>query len=273
MGDCVRAGLYCLALQELRLPATDPNIIVQCKLISNGWQLRYTACDTSSQGGVGFLLSPLAVKQLIKTTSLHDRALALYFRASRQPKKQGGYTTPVSIAAYSIYAPAASNPLADSLRADMFDKVSTDLTAIPKHAHVFVCGDFNAMLRKGDVDVLFSRNPVSRNPTACNAREGLIDFCHMNDLSVSNGQFRKHHRQLATHRRPNKQYVTLDYILVRRRWRTSVSNCITCWTEASSDHKMLKVTYKIRLRSLPPKSTPPPDFGFLHRCPRDSAVR
>ena len=137
------------------------------------------------------------------------------------------FTRPATIVVICLYAPAATTPDADRVRDHLFSGVSAYLDTLPKSAHVFVCGDYNALLRKGDVDCLFSRNPISRHPVARNAREELIDFCGANQLSVANGRKCKHHSQLTTHRRPNGQCVTIDYILVRNRFRSSVHNIDT----------------------------------------------
>ena len=98
------------------------------------------------------------------------------------------FTRPATIVVICLYAAAATTPDADRVRDHLFSGVSAYLDTLPKSAHVFVCGDYNALLRKGDVDCLFSRNPISRHPVARNAREELIDFCGANQLSVANGR-------------------------------------------------------------------------------------
>ena len=88
VGDCDRVGIYYCAVQEHHLEAVDPNSEIQCQIVSHGYQFRYTACTVTPNGykmaGVGGILSPLAVRQLIKQVSINIRALAFHFRAPRK---------------------------------------------------------------------------------------------------------------------------------------------------------------------------------------------
>ena len=143
--------------------------------------------------GIGGIISPLAVRQLIKQVSINICALAFH---SRAPRKN---TRPASIVFICLYAPAATTPDANLLRNQLYSDVSVYLYTLPKSAHVFISGDMNVLLRKGDMDRLFSRNPLSRHPNAKCARDDLIDFCGTNQLSIANGRKSKHHSQRTAH--------------------------------------------------------------------------
>jgi len=114
---------------------------------------------------------------------------------------------------------------------------------IPIATILFISGDFNAMLQSGDGPVLFSPNTTENQNAYL-----LIDFINSHDLVPANTLFRKN-LQYSFYG-PNHRKVLLDYILIRKKWWKSVSNCdIRCVASVASDHNLLKARVKWKLKN------------------------
>ena len=103
-------------------------------------------------------------------------------------------------------------------------------------------GDTNAMLIKDN------SNPYSPNKSTNPNTNLLIDFMQCQDLIAANTLFRK--KSQFSFYGPNNRKVLLDYILVRRKWAKSVTNCdIRCVLSVASDHNLVKARIKWTLKN------------------------
>ncbi len=75
----------------------------------------------------------------------------------------------------------------------------------------------------------------------------LAEFCISNDLNI----FPHHNRRFYTWPSPGKRTRNqIDYIMVKRRWRTSLLNVKTRPdADCGSDHQLLLATTKIKLQT------------------------
>ena len=88
--------------------------------------------------------------------------------------------------------------------------------------------------------------------------ERLIDFCNDNELIVTNTLFQQHPRRLYTWVSPDgKTRNQIDFILIRRRWRSSVKVARTYpGADCGSDHQLLVAEIRTKLKSVK-RDTPP----------------
>ncbi len=88
--------------------------------------------------------------------------------------------------------------------------------------------------------------------------DDLIDFCQSNDLIVGNTFLKQHPRRLWTWRSPGDNVRNqIDYILIKRRWRSSLLSVKTRpGAYCGSDHQLLVAQLKLKLRAK--KNTRPP---------------
>ena len=80
----------------------------------------------------------------------------------------------------------------------------------------------------------------------------LVDFAIENELVIMNTTFQQHPRRLYTWTSPDGRTKNqIDYILVPKRWRTSV-RCVKTLpgADCGSDHELLIVNIKVKLKVL-----------------------
>ena len=133
--------------------------------------------SNASIGGVGFLLSPRALNNLLSVESISQRILVI--ELSGNPK-----TTIIC-----VYSPHNSSPI-DEVE-QFYETLKQTIEQIPLHNFLVIAGDFNAQL--GSEDVKFAFNPeTNRNG------ELLKDLLNEFNLFSSNNNFMKPSGQLWT---------------------------------------------------------------------------
>ena len=90
--------------------------------------------------------------------------------------------------------------------------------------------------------------------------EMLIDFCRDNELFITNTMFRHRERRKVTWRSPDGRTANMiDYILVSKRWKSSVLNTVSIADgDFDSDHVLVMSELRLRIRKpqQPKKSLP-----------------
>ena len=92
-----------------------------------------------------------------------------------------------------------------------------------------------------------------------NRGEQLIDFCNANDLVIGNTLFPHHPRRLYTWRSPgNRTRNQIDYIMIKKRWRTTLEDVKTRPSaDCGGDHQLLEAKLKIHVKSTPKNQNKP----------------
>ena len=94
----------------------------------------------------------------------------------------------------------------------------------------------------------FSEVMFSSNPSENRNSDLLINFIQSHDLIAANTLFRK--KSQVRFNGLNNRKVLLDYILVRKKWCKSVSDCeIRCVSSVASDHNLIKAKVKWVLKN------------------------
>ena len=82
--------------------------------------------------------------------------------------------------------------------------------------------------------------------------DNLVDFSISNDLVVANTLFQQHPRRLYAWQSPDgKTRNQIDFILVKRRWKSSVRISKTLpGADIGSDHQLLFANIRVKLRKV-----------------------
>ena len=131
------------------------------------------------------------------------------------------------------------------------NQLQDTLDTASKRDAVFVIGDFNAKIGAGhcheeEKAVIGKFGLGERNKRGDN----LVDFCISNDLVVGNTLFQQHPRRLYTWQSPDgKTRNQIDFILVKRRWKSSVRISKTLpGADIGSDHQLLFANIRVKLK-------------------------
>ena len=227
---CESKGIEVLAIQEHRIifKSDDP---IRKEKYGNNWVFIYTTADEKGGGGVGFLVSARVYKFVTSIRTISPRILQLNIKDHAK----------IASCYYCIYSPTSCADL--EVVEDFYTVLSSSVTTIPAAVILFILGDTNAMLQRGDPSVMFSSN-TSENRNS----DLLIDFIQSHDLIAANTLFRK--KSQVSFYGPNNRKVLLDYILVRKKWCKSVSDCeIRCVSSVASDHNLIKAKVKWVLKN------------------------
>ena len=184
-----------------------------------GW---YEAPGTATgQQGIAVLISPKKNYGLQQFEVLYPhRVVALVFE---------------SCVVIGVYAPTYINVVE---RSKVFDAVSTYTRKIDKHKPYYVVGDLNARPQQQCKDAALRT-----------ASDQLDEFILNNNLHAANVDFSGKGTP-HTHKAS-----TLDYVLVRHRFRSSVQDIVVLAAPFDTDHKVLEVDLKIKWKS--PAADPP----------------
>jgi hypothetical protein len=226
---CVREGIEILAIQEHRIlfKSDDP---IRKEHYGNDWVFLYTTADDKGGGGVGFLISSRVYKFISSVKSVSSRILQLNVRDHAK----------IASCFYSIYSPTSCSEL--DIVEEFYNVLSSSVSTIPMATILFIMGDTNAMLLK-EGSVLFTPNDSSNRNT-----EMLVDFIQLHGLIAANTLFQK--KSQVSFYGPKRRRVLLDYILVRKKWCKSVSNCdVKCVPSVASDHNLIMATIKWVLKN------------------------
>ena len=77
----------------------------------------------------------------------------------------------------------------------------------------------------------------------------MAEFCHSNNFVISNTLFDHHKRNLYTWITPGDKYRNqIDYIMVKKRWKSSITNCKTYpGADCDTDHILLLAKMRVKL--------------------------
>ncbi|KAK2720907.1 hypothetical protein QYM36_004702, partial [Artemia franciscana] len=188
--------------------------------------------DGVDREGVGFLLSKRAKQSLLAAHPVSERIITIRLKG-----------TIANMTTIQVYAP-------DSFRNDQeaeefYSQLQHTVYTGPKKVVLFVIWDFNAIFGHGRQN---------------HRGEMLIDFCRDNELFITNTMFRHRKRRKVTWRSPDGRTANMiDYILVSKRWKSSVLNTVSIADgDFNSDHVLVMSELRLRIRKpqQPKKSLP-----------------
>lgn len=175
-------------------------------------------------------------------------------------------TRPMAFTIRNCHATHADSTAIDKDR--FFHTLEVQFESIPSHLHAIVLGDFNARLvecldQEKDIVGEHFYKPLgqalgSLSEAQMDNRSRLLERCKMHRLILSNTWLEKPNHELITYRPPevprfgvdnsSNNYAQLDYILVRRSWRNTVSDICTYTNMLiESDHGLVAGSFACKL--------------------------
>ncbi|KAJ8727784.1 hypothetical protein PYW07_001903 [Mythimna separata] len=198
----------------------------------------YSGTESSSFAGVAIAVPTPWVGSVLGYNPVNERIITMKLCAS-----------PCALNIIQVYAPTGAATEEDI--EDFYRKLEECIENIPKREILMIIGDFNAKVGTTAHDTGL-RNIVGQYGLGCrNSRgERLIQFAADNNFTVMNTVFKHHLRRLYTWTSPNGACRNqIDYILIRARWRSSITNTHTLpGADIMSDHQLLVCNMRIRLR-------------------------
>ncbi|KAJ8393714.1 hypothetical protein AAFF_G00057670 [Aldrovandia affinis] len=245
-----KRGVEILGVQEhRRVHAHDP--IVYCKvgncslITSSAWRNEAQAAT----GGVGLLLSPRARKALRRVHQHTDRILIADF--------DGNPVTTIMV----VYSPTNVAPVEEVEK--FYEDLRTTVRDGPAHNFLAILGDFNARLGPEDAPFTY-HDSTNRNG------EHLAALLTEHELLAANTLFRKRMGKRWTFQdRATSMTRQLDYILLRRKWRTSILNAesYSTFDSVGSDHRVVSTRVRLSLRVPKPSPRIHHDWEAFSRSP------
>ena len=183
----------------------------------------------AATGGTGILLNTKAKDSLASVRPHNERILIVNF--------QGNPSTTVIV----TYCP--TNVVDEDIIEGIYDNLRRAIDSIPAHNMLLVIGDFNARVGPEDVRFPFHES-TNRNG------KYLVDFAIEKNLLIANTYFLKRIGKRWTYISPGETKCQLDYILVRRKWKSSLLNAEAYSTFAGvgSDHRIVSARIRLSLR-------------------------
>ena len=235
---CILHNIQILGIQEHRIVHEDQEIRYS-KLQENMQMITSSAWRNEAQaatGGVGLLVSKRAAKLLSNVKSFGKRVLSATF--------QGNPATTVIVA----YSPTNTSPMEDVER--FYEELRAAVDSVPKHSFLTITGDFNARL--GGSDALHPYHEITNRNG-----EFLAEFAREKEMVITNTQFQKKPGKKWTWMSPAGERYLIDYILVCKKWKSSVMNteAYSSFSSIGSDHRIVTMAVRLSLRA--PKSKAP----------------
>ena len=205
----------------------------------DGRKLYFSGKEDRHENGVGFLVHKDAVNTVMGCQPISNR-LIIRLRA-----------TPFNITVVQAYAPTTDYD--DEKIEGFYEELQEVLDQIPKEDILIVQGDWNAKVGKDACkNCKYTRGLYSNNET--NERGlRLLEFASLNDLKLAN-TFGPHKASRRwTWNSPNgKHHNQIDYIMIKRRFQTSVNITKTSFPRADigSDHNLVMITFKLLLKKV-----------------------
>jgi len=151
-------------------------------------------------------------------------------------------TSPFSVTYIQVYAP--TDPALAKDKDAFYSMLQQVWSDSPKGDVIVIGGYFNAKLGE--------HNPVFALGTSNNNGDRLTEFCLSNGLVAANALTEKHPRRKYTWIAPSGARNQIDYLLVTKRWQSSLTQCRTFPGAdiLGCDHKLVAGTLHLKLRKM-----------------------
>ena len=160
---------------------------------------------------------------------------------------------PINVTVIAIYAPVnRTNGHKDEESEAFYDSLQQVLHDTPKKDMLLIIGDFNARVHsdKGLMNGLIGPHTVDQMNEN---RERLLDLCLINDLIIANTFYQHKSIHQCTWMHPgNKQWHILDYVLINRKFRSSIHDIRVHRNAAGavgSDHHLRRTKIRLHLKN------------------------
>ena len=207
----------------------------------DGHKLYFSGKEDRHENGVGFLVHKDTVNTVMGCQPISSRLITICLRA-----------TPFKVTIVQAYAPTTDYD--DEKIEGFYEQLQEVVDQIPKKDILIVQGDWNAKMGKDACKNwkytcgLYSNNETNERGLR------LLEFASLNDLKLAN-TFGPHKASSRwTWHSPNgKRHNQIDYIVIKRRFQTSVNIVKTRsfpGADIGSDHDLVMMTFKLHLKKV-----------------------
>lgn len=206
----------------------------------SGSTVYFSGPEDESSRGVAFIVPRSMNKCVVGYNPVSDRIITLKLN-----------TIPCKLNIVQVYAPTAQST--EEEIEGFYDTLTAALKRLSKREVTIILGDFNAKVGDTESDDHLRRVAGKYGIGERNDRgERLLQFCCEENFTISNTCFKHHIRRLYTWISPGDRCRNqIDYILIRTRWRSSVTNATTYpGADCGSDHQLLVATIQLRLKRI-----------------------
>jgi hypothetical protein len=231
--ELMRYKISVAALSELRLTGSGTTEI-QVPDADDAILLYYSGGDHHTEG-VGFAVNKRISKSVAAFQPISSRVAIMTLLGTIQTH------------IIAVYAPTeVSN---DAAKDEFYSQLQSAFDSLPKRDMILIAGDLNAhagATRQGWEDTLDPWGIGEMNDNGLR----LLSFASTNGLTIGNSLFRHPMKHQLTWRSPNgKDTAQLDYILVTKRFRTSLNDVRTMrGADCGSDHHLVRALLQLRLK-------------------------
>ena len=205
----------------------------------DGHKVFFSGSEARHENGVGFLINKDIVGSVMGCRPVSERLITIRLRAS-----------PFNITIIQVYAPTTSHD--DDEIEELYDQLQSLVDETPKKDILIVLGDWNAKVGEdAHADWQDVCGPYC-NKESNDRGLRLLEFAAYNKLIITNTLgSHKASRRWTWHSPNGKVHNQIDYILVRKRFRSGVNIARTRsfpGADVGSDHNLLMTTYRVRLK-------------------------
>ena len=213
-------------------------------LTQEGHKLFYSGKEDKHEQGVGFFIHKTIINTVMGCRPVSSRIIKIRLRA-----------TPYNVTLIQVYAPTSDYD--DIVIEEFYDQLQEVLDQTPKKDILIVQEDWNAKVGEDAHKNWKSTCGRFCNPTTNERGLRLLEFASSNDLVLTN-TFGAHKasRRWTWHSPNGEHHNQIDYIMVKRRFKTSVNFARTRsfpGADIGSDHDLVMATFKLRLKKIPRK--------------------
>ena len=144
-----------------------------------------------------------------------------------------------------VYAPTSSASDADM--ANFYDDVEVALKKCKHNEIPIIMGDFNAKVGNNTLGKTIGNNGLgTKNERGIT----LVEWCHEQNLCITNTWFKKSEEKLWTWKSPDDQTRNqIDFILVPQKFRNTITDVSAISTaDCDTDHNPLVAKFRLRLQ-------------------------
>ena len=205
-----------------------------------GHKLYFSGRDDRHEEGVGFLVHKNTVSTVMGCRPISSRVITIRLRAS-----------PLNITIVQVYAPTSTHP--DEEIEEFYHQVQEIINEMPKKDILVVQGDWNAKIGEDAQEAWKDVCGPYCNTTTNDRGLRLLEFATLNNLKVTNTLHPHKASRRWTWHSPNGSHHQIDYILVKRRFQSSVNIAKTRsfrGADIYSDHELVMMSFRLHLKKM-----------------------
>ena len=219
----------------------------------DGHKLWYSGDEKYHARGVGFLVHKDVAKSVMECRPISSRVIILRLAAQ-----------PFNISIVQVYAPTSE--ASDEDMDAFYQELNSQMKEIPKKDIVLVIGDWNAKVGT-DAYPTWEGTAGRFGLGLTNERGlGLLEFAKYHDLVLANTLHpQKSSRKSTWHSPDGKTHNLIDYIMINRRYLTSLSLAQTrsfTGADIGSDHELVMTNMRLKLKKIRKGKSPRMKFDL-----------